>query len=394
MNTRLAVVVIWSLILADLLTGLLYNLGSDFYRVGLVIKGVLIFFTLIYYLTKVKVKTIQSIYLVVVVLIVCWVIGTTVSYFNNLAFGYAYSFVVLNRYLFFLILCCLFVEMRGNEAFAFQCNKVLDWFFVLNNSLIGIGFFLNVDLFSTFDPWGEYESGQRFGYKGLIVGGNEVAGVYLFGLAHFFRKVMLYREGKPWLLVMTFISAILTGTRATLIGSFLLGIYFTFRYRLSLLILVVVPFIAFLVHYVSSNWDAVREKYLSFMIHAYNNRDIVSFLTSGRNSTLGKNLSYVFSEWSIVNFVTGDGFLYNEMDFFDLYFFFGVGSLLYLYVYARIFFIRDKSLNNVFVFSVLMSVAFIAGHILQSTVVPLFMLLYVFASRVDMYGSIGNNRSH
>jgi len=380
MNQRLAIALIWSLIIADLLTGLFYNLTFGFYRIGLVVKSIIIFFVGIFYLTQLKKKSPRSLYLAMLILSGIWLIGSFISFVINPDFSYSYSLIVLNRYFFFMILACIFLDVSADESFELQCNKMIDGFFILNNSLILIGFFFHVQLFSTFDPLGEYD-GERFGYKGLIFGGNDVAGIYLLGIAHYFRKSFSYKEGSTWLLAMTCFSGMLSGTKAIFLAVILFGSYFFIKYRIRSFVALIVPVVIFVSYYIYSHWRIIKDDYLARTVQLYNELDLIGFLTTGRNKYLEKNFKIIASDWTIVNFFSGDAFLYAEMDFFDLYFFFGVGAFLYIYVYVRIFFIRDKSPDNLFVFAVLMSAAFVAGHFIQSAAVPLFLLLYIFSAK-------------
>lgn len=381
MSKRLSVIIIWTLVLADLCTGLFYNLGWNFYRVGLPLKIIIIFASLIFYLVKVTKKIFQSLYLAMIILFFFWLAGSFVSYLINPDFSYVYSLIVLNRYFFFLVLVCIFLDADSHKSFEGDSNKILDSFFIFNNTVILLGAVFSIDLFSTFDPHGEYGSAHRFGYKGLIFGGNEVAGIYLFGLAHYFRKKFVYNTGTVWPLLMTCLAAMLTGTKALFLGVILMGLYFLIRYRLLLFTTLITPVVILTIFLISYQWKYLEERYLWYTVSLYKQGDIVTFLTSGRNYFLEKNLDYVQSEWTLSNYFTGDAYLYAEMDFFDLYFFFGIGSLIYLYIYVKIFFLKDKTWNNLYIFFILMSVAFIAGHIIQSAVVPLFLLLYTFAAR-------------
>jgi hypothetical protein len=109
--------------------------------------------------------------------------------------------------------------------------------------------------------------------------------------------------------------------------------------------------------------------------------DFYTFWTSNRNQLLSNALERVSKHWSSINFLVGDADSYVEMDFFDLYFFFGFGALVYFFVYFKIFFLKDKSRDNKYVFLVFMAMAFVAGHVINSAIVPLFLLLYVFSTR-------------
>ena len=377
MSERVVVAIVSFLIIADLLTGLLFNLHFGFYRIGIFIKSLTIFITFIICLPLVKKKSIQSIYLTLAILFLFWIIGSLISFFRNDSFDPGNSIIVLSRYFLFLILSCVFVNLAYQPSFEEKCRKIFETFFLVNNLFIIFGFIFKVDLFSTYNV--EYV--HRFGYKGLIYGGNEVAGIYVLGLTYFYRENFKYGESKKILLIMTCIAAVLTGTKATLVGLSAITVYYFIRYRIKVFIILMIPFILTLVYFVGVYWEKIKTQYLSFNVHFFETHDLITFLMSGRDLYIVRNFGYMGSEWSLINFITGDAFLYSETDLLDLYFFFGIGSILYLYLYVKIYFLKDKSLDNVFNFLVLMGIAFTAGHIIQSAVVPVFLLLFVFSNK-------------
>jgi hypothetical protein len=391
MNERAAIIIIWSFIIADLLSGLLFNLGFSFYRLGLPLKSATVLLVLLYYLGQLSRPTILSIYWIMATLCLLWVIGSLTSYYKNPGFDYGYSFVVLNRYFFFLILSCIFFDLARNDSFEEKCKKIFESFFILNNALIFIGVIFNLDMLSTYDPEGTIE-GQRFGYKGLIRGGNDVAGVYIFGVGYFFREKFKYGLDKGLLLTSTCLAALLMGTKATLIAVPLISLYYLVRYRIRLFLGMVIPSILLIAFFVSRYWDYVKENYLSTTIDRIQNLSLLTYLMTNRNEFLIRHFKYIASDWMFINHLAGDAFLYSETDFFDLYFFFGLlGMVVYFYFYVSVFFRIDKSLDNLYFFLVLMAIAFTAGHIIQSAVVPIFFLLYVFsAKRIETYDKPGS----
>lgn len=377
------VLLIWILILVDLLSGLLLILQWPFARVGLAVKGLVIVFVFITYLARLWQKTFYSIYASMAILFLFWAVGFFISFFNQPDFESGESLVILFRYLFFLTMGCAFLHWSENDLFENECKKIFETFFVINNAFIFLGFIFKIQMLSTYDPYGEYGDGWRFGYKGLIWGQNAVAAIYTLGMAYFFREKFMYQQSKTIMLVTTCIAAILVGTKATLLTLVLIGGYYLFIYRVKTLILLIFPALVGLIYFIILNWQILQDKYLSFLADKYETMGFYAFLTSGRSDYLSKTTVYISEHWNLLNYITGDAFSYIEMDFFDLYFYFGVASLLYLYVYIKIFFIRDTSRNNKYFFLVWMAMAFVAGHIINSAVVPIFFLLFVFSARAE-----------
>jgi hypothetical protein len=388
------IAIIACLILADLLTGLFFNMEFGFHRVGLPLKSALIFFTFIFYLTALTQKTFQSIYLAMGILLVFWIIASFVSYKLNPDFEYGYSVIVLNRYFFFFILSCLFISLNGEHSFTRKCRILFESFFIINNVMVFAGLIFSIDMFSTYDPLGEIDD-QRFGYKGLIHGGNDIAGIYIIGMAYFFREYFQYRRKKLLLLLMTCAAAFLTGTKAGMISVTLLTLYFCFRYRRNYFLIVCLLLLIVGSYFLITYRVIILDQYLEPFLQRIRSMRVLSYLMSSRNEFVINNFTYMGSNWLTINYITGDAFLSSETDILDLYFFFGLGGLLYLYFYIKIFFWKDKSLDNLYIFLVLLSIATLAGHIIQSTVTPLFVLLYIFSIRKseehDSPGNSGHN---
>jgi hypothetical protein len=387
---KLAAIIIVLLILADLVTGLLFNLESSFYRVGLIVKSGTILFTLFLFLPLIRKKSLFSVYLTMAILFVLWMSGSLLSVYLNPRFEYVDSLIILNRYLLFFILSCVFISLKDSSSFTRKCKSILEFFFLVNNSMILLGFVFKIDLFLSY-PLEEEVS--RFGYKGLIYGTNEVAGIYILGTAYFFREKFKHNQRKGFLLLFTCLADLLTGTKATMLGLVFLAIYYFVRYRLRSFFLFVIPMLTIFIFFIKVNWTLIQERYLAFIVEKFKTMDILTFLMSGRNLYVVKNFEFIDSHWSMINYLTGDGFLYSETDFLDLYFFFGVGCFLYLYLYMSIFFIKDTSKDNYVFFIILLFIAFTAGHIIQSAAVPVFLLLFIFSNETKKIDEVPGHHS-
>ena len=378
-----SVLLIWTLILVDLLSGLLLIVQFPFARIGLVIKGIVLILVFVSYLARLRQKSFKSIYTSLFILLSFWIVGFFTSLFNYSSFSYGESLVVLIRYFFLLIISCAFLDWSENDTFENECKKTFEIFFIINNAFIFIGFIFNIKMFSTYDPYGEFGEGWRFGYKGLIWGQNAVAAIYTLGIAYFFRENFKYHQPKMLALVITCIASILVGTKATWFTLILIGAYYLYKYRIKTLIILVVPALMGVAYCFVLYWSFLKDKYLSFMVNKYEESDLITFLTSSRDGLLSSALNHIYKDWMPLNFITGDAISYVEMDFFDLYFYFGLASFIYLYVYTKIFFIKDRSDDNKYFFLVWTAMAFFAGHIINSAIVPVFFLLFVFSSHTE-----------
>jgi len=371
---------IWALIIADLVSGLLQTLEFSFYRVGLVLKGLIILGLFVLYLTRLSNKTFLSLYLVMLILSALWLIGFVISWINIPFFDAADSLVVLNRYLLFFILATAFVDWSASPTFQDETKSIFENFLALNNFFIFAGLIFGIHVFSTYDPFGDMQGFSRFGYKGLIFGQNAVAGIYTLGVAYLFRETFKYKRPKMVLLAITFIAAIVIGAKATWITAMLIAGYYLFKYRFKTFIAIVIPTVVILAYVGITYWPYIQQNYFAFLVEKYESLDFYTFWTSNRNRLLTDTMEHISDTWTFINYITGDASSYVEMDFFDLYFFFGVGAILYLYMYNKFFFLKDKSVDNKYFFFIWMSMAFVAGHLINSAIVPLFFLLYIFSA--------------
>lgn len=393
MRIKKSTFLIWTIILIDLLSGLLLTLQVPFARVGLVIKGAVIIFILISCLTHLRKKTFISIYLSMAILFIFWVVGFFTSLSTYSGFEPAESLVVLNRYFFFLIMCCAFLDWAENDYFEAKCKKILETFFTINNAFIFVGFIFKIKMLSTYDPYGEYGDNWRFGYKGLIWGQNAVAAIYTLGIAYFFRENFKYQLDKKLGLITTCVAAVLVGTKATWITLILIAGYYLYKYRIKTLVVLVIPACAGLAYLFISNWEVLKQKYFNFLVAIYESTDFITFFTSGRDNLLKKAILHIDSHWTFINFIVGDAISYVEMDFFDLYFYFGLSAIIYLFIYIKIYFIKDRSRDHAYIFVVWMAMAFVSGHIINSAIVPIFFLLFVFSAQSATKANISLNKN-
>jgi hypothetical protein len=375
-----SILFIWALIIVDLLSGLLLNLQVPFARIGLVVKGLVVLFLFANYFVNIKKKTYYSIYSSIAILLLFWIIGFCISFVNDPNFDPIESVVVINRYFFFLVLACAFKDWSAMVSFEGDCKKIIETFFTINNALILLGFAFKIKIFSTYDTHDEFGESARFGYKGLIWAQNGVAAIYTLGMAYLFRECVKYNRPKIILLLSTCIAALFIGTKATWFTFILLAGYYLYKYKIRTLILIIIPVLVGVVYLFGVYWSYVKEKYLAFMVVQYEQNDFYSFFTSNRNNLLLKQISHISTDWNWLNFIVGDAISYCEMDFFDLYFYFGISAFLYLFVYFKIFFFKDKSGDNNFFFWIWISMAFFSGHIINSAAVPIFYLLFIFSA--------------
>jgi hypothetical protein len=390
------------IVVGDMLTCLAYNLNWTFWNYGFFIKTPIELFFFIYLIGKNKNA---SFFYFIIVLLFFWLLASISTYLYTDGFiefkegvkcildmkdgnkMYLESFIVFNRYIFFFLVISILFRYKDDAIFIKKCRGLFESFFIINGFFIILGCFFSLDIFASYHFKDSESETFRFGYKGLLYGINEVTGVYLLGIAYVYNELFA-RKRKVWLLLIIIVSSIfLTGAKGGIIGLVILTFYFMARYRFKIFCFTLIP-IAFVLLIYISQINFVED--LRNLLNVGLNDDVsktdfglaITLLMSGRNLFIYHNWFYMISHWSISNYFFGNGLLYSETDFFDLFYFFGFGSLLYLYYYSKVFFKFDLSPDSKYVFFILMFIAFTGGHIIRSGVVPVFLCLYLISNRI------------
>jgi hypothetical protein len=182
------------------------------------------------------------------------------------------------------------------------------------------------------------------------------------------------------LLLMTCAASVILGTKATWFTVVLISGYYLFKYKPKTFFAIIIPGIVAAGFAAIAYWDYLEKNYFAFLVDKYQTMDFYTFWTSNRNGLLAITVAHIQSTWVFINYIVGDASSYVEMDFIDLYFYFGVGTIFYLYIYTQFFFLKDKSEDNKYIYAIWMLMAFVAGHLINSAVVPVFFLLYIFSA--------------
>lgn len=399
MKPSIVVICILLMIVGDIFTSFAYNLNLSFWNIGLFIKTPieLLFLGLMF-----RYKQFHFIYFVLFALLLFWLIGfSTTLILGNVVWGSQYdanfivgsnfensltaSFTVFNRYILFFSLMPMLLAHRENEKFVESCKKVFEGFLYANSIAIIVGFIFKLDFFSSYNPTANdlaYEA--RFGYKGLLYGINETTGIFFLGVAHAYREIFTNYKRKYALLLLLLISSPLTGAKGCIIAVVLLSSFYLFRYKRILFYSLVVPSILIGIIYLIKI-DFIEQVSSLFSIYIGDEFSssafgaLLTLLMTGRNIYIYNNWSYMVDHWSAVNFLFGDGLLYSETDLFDLFYFFGLGGIIYLLAYIKLTFYVKAHRDLIAVFLFMLLLAFTGGHFIRSAVFPVFFSLYIIS---------------
>lgn len=290
------------------------------------------------------------------------------------------SFKVFNRYVFFFSLSVLMYLYAEDATFVFDIKRLFECFIIVNSVCIILGAIFKISMFSSYNPGDKItDYTPRYGYKGLLFGINEITGIYFLSLVHYCREIVLYKRVKKILaLLIIVVSSFLTGAKGALLVIFLVAALYVYRYFKKVFYLVFIPLVA-------TGIFVVATKYLDVLMDVLKtisaSDSIWTVITSGRSDYVIRNYNFISTQWSFLNFIFGDGSLYTEMDLFDLYLFFGIGGLIYLLLYIKTFLRFEKSLDRIPILIVMLFLASINGHMIQSAVFPVFLVLFLISSR-------------
>lgn len=404
MTPRIAFLLLVFVVLGDIATSIGFNLNWSFWNFGLIIKTPIEFYLLF---CSLKFWRSNLLIYIIISLFIIWLIGTTAcSIYNpnilsNAAINriflpedtniYTASFKVFSRYIFFFTLSVLLYLYADNLDFTRNAKKLFEYFIIINSLCIILGSIFSIQLFSAYNPGGtitEYE--VRFGYKGILYGINEISGIYFLAISHFYREVFLFKNRKKYIfLIIVILSSFLTGAKGAMIAVILLTTYYLFRYKRKFFMWFYLPVVVALILIIT----VVYSDLITVFLNSFTKSDsILTILMSGRNDYITSNLSYIATNWSPINYLLGDGSLYTETDFLDLYFFFGLGLILYLYFYTKLFIKFERTPDNVFIYILMLLLAFTNGHMIQSAVFPVFLFLYLISS-INTFSPNNNNEN-
>ncbi len=277
------------------------------------------------------------------------------------------NLVTFSRFAFPIILFTFFttysLTLKGRQ----KLFKAFEWFLALNFVLIVIGLIADVYVLKTY-------TGSRFGYNGLLLTSSTSTYVYFCALGYFYFvfKREMFQKWQFWAVV---ISCFLVGTKSLYLGMFLFALLVvfdsTFKYKKLLLSIGTIATILglYVILYHVPQFSQIRQ-----------DEGILTSLLSYRDQLfLDQTLPYIQENWELVNYLFGgvkDFTLRSQMDFVDLFFFWGIcGALLYLFIYGKTFFSFKLKRVHIFYFVSLGGIVFIAGNFFTYTSVPLYLVL-------------------
>lgn len=294
------------------------------------------------------------------------------------------SILLLLKFFLFFLFYQAFLIIRKSRYIKIDSFFLLaEWLLVIYALAIVLGAVFSIDLFKYYDS-------ERWGFKGIIIAGNEASALLIIAYAWFLIKTK--NIFNTMILGLIIAAMFFSGTKASIGGVIMLttGLFLSQNPLKALLkipffILSIFIILYFLYIFESNVRDNMFRTFLYFQ-YQFDNFSNGSFLTvilSGRNYKLYEVFSSIMNNVPLAFLLGGypvAGFSI-EMDFFDLMALLGIfGSLFYFYFWLKCWrekIVHDISLNffrGFFIFTFAM-LAFTGGHMFYSAVAAPFLAL-------------------
>jgi hypothetical protein len=361
--------------ISDATNKMLLYFQYDINRVAIVFRAIyeIIFIALILiYLNKARLTFIKVFFS----LFVLFFLGQVMfSSRFNVEYNYIENVLIFNKYFFVFIIYYAIHKLQYSYRLI-ENISLLERIFIFNSICVVVGVLFSVELFRTY-----IDQSYRYGYSGFIPAQNEATLFFIIGISYFYyKKYVLDLKSKGFWWVVS--SALLVGTKGIYFFIILLIIYHFLsnsgvKTKLLSAIFLAVASLAFSFFLKTETAQTL----LGYFIVKAEQGGITDMLLSGRLASLIDKSQIIIGNWNIFNYLFGgqdQNRFAVEMDFLDLFFFFGVvGSIIYLTLYFYTLFKLQR--NNTFQFFFIFSffvLAFFGGHFFFSTTNALYLCLF------------------
>ena len=381
-------------VLVDALMGYLFFSEGVWAAYGMVVRGGL-FLLICFFFFLINPSFLLKEKFFVCIVLICTILFAINSEVTEIWRGYLYSRHMLYLYGLFgmvkILSVFIFIEILTYKRVASTNDflfKMMSLIFLLYPCSIIVGYVFEIEWMNT------YSDSIRPGVKGIVNGQNELAGLILMSGTWFVLRQV--KEGKsallPILLVIT--AGIIGSTKASIGVSLALFVFFLpfllknkKRIFYWFLLIGTAAAVAFNVERILEKESVVR--FVNYFIYNfYLSGDILHTLLSGRLSKVTQILTEAFNSNPLHLFLGGypAGGRRTEMDFIDVFLTFGpFGGIYILYRYwlviTRFSLKNDDSSSVTKRFGLIyMGIACLAGHILFSISLSIYLAVLIFYS--------------
>ncbi|MBE0515393.1 hypothetical protein, partial [Sulfurimonas sp.] len=249
--------------------------------------------------------------------------------------------------------------------------------FFMNIVFIFSGLAFDLNFFESF-----YDMDYRFGYNGVFLAGNESSFVLISMLGFLYFRAY-YENGSKLFLLIALLASLLSGMKAVYLFVILLLFFHLVQKMRKIHLVWLIPIGIYattqVIGYIQSE---EFQTLIAFFMRTLETKGLMHMMLSGRNEILMNESVQVLESWTFLNFLFGGRnvlVFIMEMDFFDLLLFFGgLGSLIYTYLFYKMFIQKLiwHKFFTFFTFSVLV-LAFFGGHFLTSPTSAVYFSLVI-----------------
>ncbi|SHG80775.1 hypothetical protein [Winogradskyella jejuensis] len=344
-----------------------------FYNYVIVFKSSLIFFLLL----KLEIKKVKKeLTISVILLSIAYVITQLTSYrllnIDDIKYNGYYFLSSIVSILFLIYL------LQKNKLITIEKSVSSFLFFMTINSICAIiGYVFNISFFES------YFRGNRFGYSGMLLYHHEIGYIFFVTVVlsyfHFTKNKSVFNV-VSFLLIFT--SSFLFGTKKTVFFSLFFLLFLFIKYIKNYRFLISITSLALILGLIfNKTLLKIYNTYYELFYGIYLRDGFWSSFLSHRNNLLTDNyIPYFMEEKSLKSILFGFP-LYNahkaELEFFDLFLFFGILGLLSYFFYFK-FLLNKKSKTTYFLILSLLFGSLFSGNLLASVNVMILLILTVW----------------
>lgn len=228
----------------------------------------------------------------------------------------------------------------------------------------------------------------RFGFSGILYPQSYASYFLICSISILYIYRQRVQKINTIFIIIGILASLLLGTKSAYLfsSSFLVFLFFKNRIYLKKQFFIGAPlFLIFIGIFYKQIKDFLILKFET-LIELYTKNDLITFILSYRNYNLEKAVTFIKSQWNIVNYLFGGinrKTYLVEMGFVDLFLSFGIlGTLLFIYLYTEYFFKKlARSSDIIFLLSVIFIVVFIGGNFFGKLSISYLITLFYLVSK-------------
>jgi len=298
------------------------------------------------------------------VLFLIWLIGQFTLENNTEPLN---ALIYFGKYIFPLFLFASINEIITTKEEVGVLKISFEILIIINSIIIIIGFIFDINLFQS------YLQGNRFGYNGLILSSSQASYIYIIAIC-----VFLY--GMKWVTsTINFVKVLIVLCAALLIGTKAIYVFITFVFFITALKFFNKSFSFFL--FIASLLGLFIVLLSTDSFYTVVERtDVITTLLSYRNELLlNRLMPYIQENWKIINYAFGgvvDVRTKSQLGFVDLIYFFGIlGSIIYIYLYKKLFISFKLNLYNKVLLFGLCTVICFSGNFFYNPSLAIYIIV-------------------